>query len=727
MSLSIPHAEVKVNGTEVVVQNLIEVNIHLGCTKEVSSFEVVVNNGNSVYYAGDYSRGKTKEFVKGSVVTIKVKRGVITVDTSYLFTGTLGNCEYIDEAEDYAFRNVVILRGRCRGKQFFSRKFDGNLSDNVGVTYRAYHRGLGEAESLVAYLIDNYTTLEHFRESTDGDEDASSSQKDVVVVDSSFFSENDLVRIIDDNSWEYNQIDSIDGNTLTMKGDLVNDYAVIDSLRVDLDLIRASNTSYTLMRFEHETIFDIIKFIADTASTVDGVIGYDFRCEHDGCFAWLPRGLLAEPYGLEEECQLHRLLDDAERVKNTIWVYGKADKPYPLDLDGQAWSDSLTDLDAPSVKAELNTDAFLGQKDVVLVAGEGARFLEDDWVFLMDTNVGSGELIQIDGISGDTLTMKTNLTKDCLLASWGIVFLVYYNNSQVGWGFEPEGDENQLEITAGGTVREGYNSVSVHLLVSGNWCKVMLVFKEPVNLNDYPEIIGSLYFNTIVPKNYRLTLLSGNCGANEWADSVEQSGLSEDQWLDMKIEGGEKNAKNWWSAIDFNWTNVRCIVFDVLYEVNGNHTFFIDRLYLSGKRWGGGSDDEAVDGFAEATDSQIDYGPQEHVVISDMLLSDAECEAKAQSLKSFYRSPRLSFELFTKSLDWGDNHLTAGNRTGILLTGHDIQGWYRIDSIDLSFSADFQNVVTTFMIENAPLRTADYLYALSRKIRELERSYSTIR
>jgi len=156
--LDIPEATVSVGGTSIATENLIAIHVHLGCTKEVSNFEVVVDNSNPDYHEADYSPGGDKEFTKGNEVIVKCTRGTISGSTKALLTGNLESLEYIDLAEDYQYRDVVVLRGRCKGWQLFARKFDGDL---IAVTsanaYQEYKRTDGEAESMIAYLIDNYT------------------------------------------------------------------------------------------------------------------------------------------------------------------------------------------------------------------------------------------------------------------------------------------------------------------------------------------------------------------------------------------------------------------------------------------------------------------------------------------------------------------------------------------------------------------------------------------
>jgi len=114
------------------------------------------------------------------------------------------------------------------------------------------------------------------------------------------------------------------------------------------ELIENTDTTYTLLKYEDTPVFDILKYIAETADK-SGVIGFDFRVEYDGKFAFFPRNSKTSSISLSEKLEYSRYSKDIHRIRNKIKVKGAAEKPYPLDTDGQPWSDSLTeDLTKPN-------------------------------------------------------------------------------------------------------------------------------------------------------------------------------------------------------------------------------------------------------------------------------------------------------------------------------------------------------------------------------------------
>jgi len=692
-----------------------------------------VDNSNPDYHEADYSPGGDKEFTKGDEVIIKCTRGTISGSTKALLTGDLESLEYVDQAEDYQYKDVVILRGRCKGWQLFARKFNGDLRTLTGSGYQTYKRTNGEAESMIAYLIDNYTEtpLSHSRVNSVATANANKDQKVVAVTDGSKFAAGDLVKIKDDSNWEYNKVASVSTNNVTMVSDLLENYTTADNLTLYLDLIRNSDTTYTKMLFTHETVFDIIKFITDTADT-GGTIGYDSRIEYDGKYAWLPRGHVTESnFDLTAEVQLERFLDDATRIRNKITVFGKADKPYPLDADGQAYSDAYTETYSQSlVKVEVNVAA--AQADVEVAEDASDAFSVGDYMWLTDS-ASIGEECQIKSIaksggSNDVITMESNIGAAYTTANYVIIWEV---SSTQGWGYIPQGAYNSFNIGLDAvTYHTGAKSIKVDFNLVKNYIHIYFVLPQgsEVDMDTYPLLKAVIRFadtsDSVAPDYYQIKLYSGACGVNDYAVSAPIRVNKVDEWIDLLLTGGEDNAGNWTVGSGIDWTDIKIINFYVYYTAAAaTYDIYIDRLHFSGKRWGGGTSHAVSDGFAEDATSQSTYGTKEHVVIGDMLLSDAECESKARSLLAFYKDARATYELESETLDWGDYPIYPGNKISVDLTPLGITGDKRADSIDIHLTSIDHKLTSTFTLDSTPPRKADYLYNLSKRIRQLERNY----
>jgi len=553
------------------------------------------------------------------------------------------------------------------------------------------------------------------------------------------------------------------------------------------------------MDYIYETLFDIIKFISETASTSGGVIGYDSRIEYDGKYAWLPRGHVTESYDLSGEVQLERYLDDAQRIKNKIWVFGKADKPFPYTQatdDGNDYSDHWTEtyssriaqlvyeatsgenriavpynklsyfsvddygwvIGYNSIKeqfrvASINTDSELatgdaasGQKIVDVV--DGSTFSAGDIVRIYDDL--ASEYNKIASISTNQLTMVTNLANSYTTANnlavaqnyFGlesnlvntyttalnsIIFLTSDSSLKL-WGYEPTtgawDDISAAGLSAVQKLEGSYSSLFQHT-TGGYDIDAFIMFEEgnEISAEEYRELRGAFYFNTTAPSSIIMRLWSGDATANEVATARIKEALSVGIWIPFSLNIGSDNTAIWDVGSSFDWEDIQGAEIQVIYATSSTHSFYLDRFHFYGKRWGGGSSHAAIDGFAEDSTSQSTYGIREHALFNDLLLSDAECESKALSLLNFYKDARTTIELYSSTLDYGDYPMLPGNKVAINMTPIGISGNYRIDAIELLLSAEDHTLEMTFVIDTTPPRLADYIYSLTKSIKDLERGY----
>lgn len=720
---------------------ILNMALHLGCTNEVSSFEIMIDRGNPTYDQA-MDPGEANALSTGLECDIYLGRGS---NKPLLLTGQIDEIEYIDEVVDYSFRNVVIIRGRCKGHQLFGKHVDGDLIDLTNATdypQLNYNRIDGDASSILAYVIDNYTSLEHVRVNDAMGQNANSGQKNVTVTDGTKFTEQQLVKIEDDNGWEYNRIDSISTNILTMYSNLTRNYTTAASGKVWIDLIENTGesdavapTTFTELIYDNTLVFDVLKFIAEIVD-LDAVIGYDFRIEYDGRFAFFSKNSKSESYTLQDECQVNRYIKDATRIKNAITVFGKAEKPHPLSASDQPfgdvtpYGDTWTEINSQNL-AQLASDAASGQADVDVAAGKGSQYAQGDHVWIIDANSANyGEELIVDSVATDTITMTTNLTNAYTTANHAIIFQI---GDSKGWGSIPSGAWDDINVGLDATVyHTGSKCIDVTLnnALTTFWALFVLPSGSEFSVDDYNIFRAVMYFTTTAPDFIQLKLWSGTCTSTEYAIYGGDIQLQPNQWQEVEINGGSKNKGNWYVTASFDWTDVKIIglYFNYASAGAGTYTLNVDRMHFFGKRWGGGTDDATVDGYAENTTSQITYGTRELIIINELLLSDTECENKAQALIDFYSSERLVIEVESDNLDWSTYHPMAGNKVAADLDLVGVTGSsYRIDSIDIIYRGTDNSLSVLFNLDNTPLKLADYLYKISEKLRLLERKYDTIR
>jgi hypothetical protein len=124
--------------------------------------------------------------------------------------------------------------------------------------------------------------------------------------------------------------------------DLVDYYVGLSHVRDSNELIEDTDTTYTLLEYENTPVFDVIKYVASSADK-NGVVGFDFRVEPDAKFAFFAKNTKTCSVSLADAVESSEFQRDIHRIRNRIITYGAAEKPYPIDFDGQKWSDTITE------------------------------------------------------------------------------------------------------------------------------------------------------------------------------------------------------------------------------------------------------------------------------------------------------------------------------------------------------------------------------------------------
>jgi len=146
MSVNPPAAAVVFGSVTPPQSDVIDVRVHLGCSSEVSSFECLLQNWDK-----KYGPGGTAPINVGDIARIDIGRGATIPQ---ILTGKVEEIEPLSTATEHYIR----VKGRCDGEQLF-RRLVTKTWDNV------------KGEVVVKYLIDNYTSLSHVRDSVELVED----------------------------------------------------------------------------------------------------------------------------------------------------------------------------------------------------------------------------------------------------------------------------------------------------------------------------------------------------------------------------------------------------------------------------------------------------------------------------------------------------------------------------------------------------------------------------
>jgi hypothetical protein len=142
LSVEIPNVAVVFGSATPPQGDIIEVRVHLGCTKEVSSFECLLQNWNSKYSSDGISPINV-----GMDGSISAGRGL---NCPQLITCRVESVKY----ESALSESYLRVSGRCWGEKLFRR-----------VVTKTYANQKGEV--IVKDLLDNFVGLSHMRDSVE--------------------------------------------------------------------------------------------------------------------------------------------------------------------------------------------------------------------------------------------------------------------------------------------------------------------------------------------------------------------------------------------------------------------------------------------------------------------------------------------------------------------------------------------------------------------------------
>src|SRR3972149_10815808 len=146
LSVDIPKLTIALGSVGVPQGDVIEARVHLGATKEVSSWELLLQNWNA-----KYSPGGTYPLSVGQDGYICIGRGA---NVPQIITTRTESVKY----ESNPSESYIRVSGRCWGEKLFRQ-----------VVTKTYASQKGEA--IVKDLLDYYSGLSHVRDSTELVED----------------------------------------------------------------------------------------------------------------------------------------------------------------------------------------------------------------------------------------------------------------------------------------------------------------------------------------------------------------------------------------------------------------------------------------------------------------------------------------------------------------------------------------------------------------------------
>jgi len=142
MSVEIPKMTIAFGSYGIPQADVIECRVHLGCTKEVSSFDLQLQNWN-----GKYSPSGSIPLAVGMDGSISIGRGN---NAPQIITCRIESIKH----ESTPTEHYTKVSGRCWGERLFRRVFTGTFANMKG-------------EEIVKHLLDYYAGLSHVRGGTE--------------------------------------------------------------------------------------------------------------------------------------------------------------------------------------------------------------------------------------------------------------------------------------------------------------------------------------------------------------------------------------------------------------------------------------------------------------------------------------------------------------------------------------------------------------------------------
>ena len=721
--------------TPVVGNDIIDLRVHLGCTKEVSSFEMLIQNWDK-----KYSPGQSLALNVGMLGNIFLGRG--TGSIPQVIKARLEKLEFRSNPVE----NYLLVSGRCVGEQLFRR-----------VVNRSYFNI--KAELLVEDLIDNYTSLTHqlgsfpdFTTFTETDPNGRITVTKRRVYFTNLTRNEDAyvykdygaggigdftwlvdIRILDAGSnWGMcatcvcsNEVDDFRGfyvngkhaigllcltdnasprrqqirireiynSTLYDSSALTFDmgkvlyckfirsganlklevYAEperknkiaeasltmqynenfryffilntwnsgttekISGAFVNSSLIALSDTTYTLLEYDNAKVWDILEFVAKTAD-FKGVIGYDFRVNPDGKFAFFPVGSkTASLSSLSELIEVVEYVKDIHRIRNKITVYGAASAFLPRNQD--RWTEPTAD--PPPYWTAVTANTYVNRVSSDPTPQKGSYCVK---VTGTGTGTQNAEVYAtITGEDGNPKTLSLDSSKKLRFYLW-----------------IPHAMMIRLKLHA----------------PDENNC-----FRTQPSIN------------------------SGGGAAGWYAREIP---------LGKENEYSNDNPNGYWERVgNPDWKRVTRIGFYTTWVPGDTRAFAIDWMYF---------DKMPFEATVEDAASQSAYGLRELVETDDELTSDAECLLRANALLAYLKDPAEYLTVRSSVIDYGMNPLLPGDVTHVTLPNENIDADFRIISVDYHFNARTQMLDITLELGKEPPLLADYLYALKAKTDTLART-----
>jgi len=251
---------------------------------------------------------------------------------------------------------------------------------------------------------------------------------------------------------------------------------------------------------------------------------------------------------------------------------------------------------------------------------------------------------------------------------------------------EPQrGDESLKAIRTGSSLNVWNDLPGVTAIDCSGWKR-----------DSYKKLHFHIYYENSLGEEG--TIIVWICAPNTSNRYNKKIVLKSGKWREINIELGPDSTDIDGAVGSPSWDNVQRLQWFLTVGSSANLTLKIDELYFGDRYFSGSSED---------TYSQGDYGTRvADPEIDGNLNSDAECAARAEAIKDFYKDPTT---VLSNILTDGDYRFTPGDRQRIVVSNDNLDAYFRIVEVQQVIrGAEWDSILT---LSDEP-QFVDYVFRL---------------
>ena len=244
-------------------------------------------------------------------------------------------------------------------------------------------------------------------------------------------------------------------------------------------------------------------------------------------------------------------------------------------------------------------------------------------------------------------------------------------------------------------------------------CLLTLNDGKEVDTDLYPTLNLWLNLDASFNGNATVTLYDT---ANRFA--AHEFTVGSEKWFQTQLAVGSANADLWQVQAGFDWQQIKKVAVSCWFLGLGSGNFWVDGLFFGGRQY---------TSMQENVTSQGNYGLREIVEVNEELGSDLECASHANAVLTNLKDPAENLTVQSTVIDYGATPILAGDKVQVSLPNEGISGDFRVLNVEYNVDGKTQTLEMTLELGREKPLLADYVYALRSRTDHLSRYKSAKR